>query len=136
VSLKRGVAYVHQQDVHLATSTVREALLFSAMLRQAVEVQKGKRLACVEDTIGRLSIEDFTEVVVGVPGRGLKLKQRKRLSISVELFFRDIGQDLETVLGYSRRYRSRRYPDAENSAKYPLDVIGDTDATTPDSLRL
>ena len=31
---QRKTGYVQQQDLHLATSTVREALVFSAVLRQ------------------------------------------------------------------------------------------------------
>ncbi|RYP72585.1 hypothetical protein DL771_004080 [Monosporascus sp. 5C6A] len=84
-SFKSDVAYVQQQDVHLETSTVREVLQFSAMLRQGVGVPKSEKLACVEDIIGRLSMEDFADAVVGVPGKGLNLEQRKRLSIDVEL---------------------------------------------------
>ncbi|KAK3995214.1 ABC-2 type transporter-domain-containing protein [Cladorrhinum sp. PSN332] len=84
-SFNTDVAYVQQQDVHLETCTVREALRFSATLRQDVCVPKGEKLTYVEDIIGRLGMEDFAEAVVGVHGKGLNLEQRKRLSIGVEL---------------------------------------------------
>ncbi|KAK5658986.1 hypothetical protein OQA88_1072 [Cercophora sp. LCS_1] len=82
---KRSVAYVQQQDVHLETSTVREALQFSALLRQDVDVPRHKKLECVEDVIARLGMDEFADMVIGTPGMGLTLEQRKRLSIGVEL---------------------------------------------------
>lgn len=83
---RRDVAYVQQQDVHLATSTVREALQFSAMLRQGAEVPTRDKLAYAEDVMDRLGMRDFADAVVGTPGEGgLSLEQRKRLSIGVEL---------------------------------------------------
>jgi ABC-type multidrug transport system ATPase subunit len=203
VSFKSDVAYVQQQDVHLETSTVREALQFSAMLRQGVGVPKREKLEFVEDIVGRLGMEDFAEAVVGVPGKGLNLEQRKRLSIGVELaakpstilfldeptsgldsqssetivallrtlaagglsilctihqpsamlfqqfdrlllmarggrtvYFGNIGQNSETVLGYFDRHGQRQCPDAENPAEHLLEVIGATDATTPNWPRL
>jgi ABC-type multidrug transport system ATPase subunit len=84
VSFKRDITLVQQRDVHLATSPVREALRFSAMLRQGPGMPKSEKLACVEDTIGLLGMEEF-EAVGSVPGKGLNPEQRKRLSIGVEL---------------------------------------------------
>ncbi|KAH6838399.1 ABC-2 type transporter-domain-containing protein [Chaetomium sp. MPI-CAGE-AT-0009] len=85
-SFRRDVAYVQQQDVHLAASTVREALRFSAALRQGAGAGARERHAYVEDVIARLDMHDFADAVVGVPGSGgLRLEQRKRLSIGVEL---------------------------------------------------
>jgi ATP-binding cassette subfamily G (WHITE) protein 2 (PDR) len=84
-SFKRDVGYVQQQDVHLETSTVREALRFSAMLRQPHSVPKSQKLEFVEETIHLLGMDDFADAVVGSPGRGLNAEQRKRLSIGVEL---------------------------------------------------
>lgn len=43
--------YVQQQDVHLETSTVREALRFSAMLRQPKSVPTKEKYNHVEDVI-------------------------------------------------------------------------------------
>ncbi|CAM1508811.1 Fc.00g025500.m01.CDS01 [Cosmosporella sp. VM-42] len=84
-SFKSDVGYVQQQDVHLETSTVREALRFSAMLRQPPGVPKSQKLAFVDEIIHILSMDDFADAVVGLPGKGLNVEQRKRLSIGVEL---------------------------------------------------
>ncbi|KAF2014159.1 ABC-transporter [Aaosphaeria arxii CBS 175.79] len=84
-SFQRKTGYVQQQDLHLETSTVREALRFSAMLRQPKSVSKKEKYDFVEDVIKMLAMEDFAEAVVGSPGEGLNVEQRKLLTIGVEL---------------------------------------------------
>jgi ABC-type multidrug transport system ATPase subunit/ABC-type multidrug transport system permease subunit len=84
-SFTSEIGYVQQQDVHLETSTVREALQFSAMLRQPKNVPKKEKLAFAEQIIGLLEMEDFAGAVIGIPGKGLNVEQRKRVSIGVEL---------------------------------------------------
>ena len=84
-SFQRKTGYVQQQDLHMATSTVRESLRFSAMLRQPKNVSKQEKYDYVEDVIKMLNMEDFAEAVVGVPGEGLNVEQRKLLTIGVEL---------------------------------------------------
>lgn len=84
-SFQRKTGYVQQQDLHLETTTVREALRFSAMLRQPKSVSKADKFAFVEEVIKMLAMEDFAEAVVGVPGEGLNVEQRKLLTIGVEL---------------------------------------------------
>ncbi|PQE29880.1 ATP-binding cassette transporter protein [Rutstroemia sp. NJR-2017a WRK4] len=84
-SFQRKTGYVQQQDLHLETTTVREALRFSAMLRQPKSVSKQEKFDFVEDVIKMLNMEEFAEAVVGVPGEGLNVEQRKLLTIGVEL---------------------------------------------------
>ena len=84
-SYQRKTGYVQQQDLHLATSTVREALMFSALLRQPASVPREEKLAYVEAVIEMLNMEAFSEAVVGQPGVGLNIEQRKLLTIGVEL---------------------------------------------------
>ncbi|KAJ5902585.1 hypothetical protein N7495_003113 [Penicillium taxi] len=81
----RRTGYVQQQDIHLETSTVREALRFSALLRQSRHVPKKEKYEYVEQVIKVLGMEDFAEAVVGSLGEGLNVEQRKLLSIGVEL---------------------------------------------------
>ena len=76
---------VQQQDMHLETATVRESLRFSAMLRQPKNVTKEEKYEYVESVIKMLGMEDFAEAIVGVPGEGLNVEQRKLLTIGVEL---------------------------------------------------
>ncbi|KAJ6436956.1 ATPase [Purpureocillium lavendulum] len=81
----RRTGYVQQQDIHLETTTVREALRFSAVLRQPLSISKADKFQYVEDVIEMLGMEDFAEAVVGSLGEGLNIEQRKLLSIGVEL---------------------------------------------------
>ena len=84
-SFHRKTGYVQQQDLHLETATVRESLRFSAILRQPRTVSKQEKHDYVEEVIKMLGMEDFAEAVVGVPGEGLNVEQRKLLTIGVEL---------------------------------------------------
>lgn len=84
-SFQRKTGYVQQQDLHLETTTVREALRFSAYLRQPKSVSKQEKEAFVEEVIKMLNMEDFSEAIVGNPGEGLNVEQRKLLTIGVEL---------------------------------------------------
>ncbi|CAG8417526.1 unnamed protein product [Penicillium salamii] len=84
-SFQRQTGYAQQQDLHLHTSTVREALEFSALLRQPRHFSKKDKLAYVDQVISLLSMEEYAEAIVGVPGEGLNVEQRKRLTIGVEL---------------------------------------------------
>ncbi|OCL07552.1 putative multidrug resistance ABC transporter [Glonium stellatum] len=84
-SFQRKTGYVQQQDLHLATSTVREALNFSALLRQAAHIPRHEKLAYVDEVIKLLDMTEYADAVVGVPGEGLNVEQRKRLTIGVEL---------------------------------------------------
>ncbi|KAJ5581724.1 hypothetical protein N7535_000344 [Penicillium sp. DV-2018c] len=84
-SFQRKTGYVQQQDLHLHTTTVREALRFSAILRQPAHVSHQEKLDYVEEVIKLLEMEHYADAVVGVPGEGLNVEQRKRLTIGVEL---------------------------------------------------
>ncbi|KIX10697.1 uncharacterized protein Z518_01781 [Rhinocladiella mackenziei CBS 650.93] len=84
-SFQRQTGYAQQQDLHLETSTVREALSFSALLRQPFSVPKKEKLAYVDEVIKLLEMQEYADAVVGVPGEGLNVEQRKRLTIGVEL---------------------------------------------------
>lgn len=72
-SFQRKTGYVQQQDLHLSTSTVREALSFSALLRQPAHIPRGERLAYVDEVIKLLEMEQYADAVVGVPGEGILL---------------------------------------------------------------
>ncbi|KAK6854259.1 ABC transporter CDR4-like protein 3 [Apiospora arundinis] len=84
-SFQRKTGYVQQQDLHLSTTTVREALNFSALMRQPAETPRAEKLAYVDEVIKLLDMQEYADAVVGVLGEGLNVEQRKRLTIGVEL---------------------------------------------------
>lgn len=69
-SFQRKTGYVQQQDLHLSTTTVREALNFSALLRQPAKVPRKEKLEYVEEVIKLLDMQEYADAVVGVPGEG------------------------------------------------------------------
>ena len=69
-SFQRKTGYVQQQDLHLQTSTVREALEFSARLRQPKDVPEAEKIEYVNEVIRLLEMEKYADAVVGVPGEG------------------------------------------------------------------
>lgn len=85
LDFQRGCAYAEQQDVHEWTTTVREALRFSAYLRQPQSVPVAEKDAYCEDIIELLELQDLADGMIGFPGYGLSVEARKRLTIGVEL---------------------------------------------------
>lgn len=72
-------------DIHEPTATVREALRFSALLRQPREVPTQDKYAYCETIIDLLEMHDIAGATIGRVGEGLNSEQRKRLTIGVEL---------------------------------------------------
>lgn len=70
LSFQRKTGYVQQQDLHLETSTVREALRFSAILRQPSTVSIKEKYEYVEEVLKLLEMDGYADAVVGVPGTG------------------------------------------------------------------
>ncbi|KAF5005412.1 hypothetical protein FDECE_8133 [Fusarium decemcellulare] len=85
VSFQRSAGYVEQLDVHEPLATVREALEFSALLRQSRDTPTEEKLRYVDTIVDLLELNDLEHTLVGRPGNGLSVEQRKRLTIGVEL---------------------------------------------------
>lgn len=82
---QKGTGLVLQADIHLATSTVREAFEFSARLRQPAEVSDEEKMKTVEHVLDVLELRPLQDALIGVPGAGLGVERRKRVTIGVEL---------------------------------------------------
>jgi ATP-binding cassette subfamily G (WHITE) protein 2 (SNQ2) len=85
ISFQRSAGYCEQLDVHEPLATVREALEFSALLRQPRSVPREEKLAYVDTIVDLLEMHDIEETLIGKVGAGLSIEQRKRLTIGVEL---------------------------------------------------
>ena len=85
LSFQRATGFAEQQDIHEPTTTVREAMRFSALLRQPKEVPVQEKYEYAEKIIRLLEMEDIAGATVGTQGVGLNQEQRKRLTIGVEL---------------------------------------------------
>ncbi|TVY42933.1 Brefeldin A resistance protein [Lachnellula subtilissima] len=85
VSFQRSAGYCEQLDVHEPLATVREALEFSALLRQSRTTPREEKLKYVDSIINLLEMHDIENTLIGSTGSGLSVEQRKRLTIGVEL---------------------------------------------------
>ncbi|KAL8727058.1 MAG: hypothetical protein Q9166_006301 [cf. Caloplaca sp. 2 TL-2023] len=67
-SFQRSIGYVQQADIHIPTSTVREALMFGATLRQPKATTIGERRRHIDDILISLGMESYADAVIGLPG--------------------------------------------------------------------
>lgn len=77
----RITGYVEQMDLHDGTATIREAIEFSAILRQDRNTPKAEKLAYVEEIIDLLELREIQDALV----MSLGVEQKKRITIAVEL---------------------------------------------------
>ncbi|KAH7115454.1 ABC-2 type transporter-domain-containing protein [Dactylonectria estremocensis] len=80
-SFGRRIGFCQQMDIHLETSTVREAFEFSALLRQSSKIRRRDKIAYVAGILKILDMSDLQNMVI----RSLSLEQKKRTTIGVEL---------------------------------------------------
>ena len=87
LDFQRSTGYCEQLDVHVPQATVREALQFSAHLRQSANVSEAEKDAYVEEIIHILEMENIADAIIGTTesGLGISVEERKRLTIGVEL---------------------------------------------------
>ncbi|KAK0708091.1 ABC-2 type transporter-domain-containing protein [Lasiosphaeris hirsuta] len=85
MEFQRSTSYAEQADLHEPSQTAREALRFSADLRQLIETSREDKYAYVEEIISLLEMESFAEAIIGSAESGLTVEQRKRVTIGVEL---------------------------------------------------
>jgi ATP-binding cassette subfamily G (WHITE) protein 2 (SNQ2) len=78
---QRGTGFCEQMDLHDGTATIREALEFSAILRQDKNTPKQEKLDYVNKIIDLLELQDIQDALVS----SLGVEQKKRLTIGVEL---------------------------------------------------
>lgn len=85
-AFSQACGFCMQQDVHDPGTTVREALIFSAMMRRPHSVPEAEKLAHVDGVMDLLALGPIADALVGTPGEGgLGVEERKRLTIGVEL---------------------------------------------------
>ncbi|KAL8688194.1 MAG: hypothetical protein Q9218_005832, partial [Villophora microphyllina] len=78
---QRVTGFVEQQDIHDGTSTIREAIEFSATLRQDRHIPHDEKMAYVKEIIDLLELGEIQDALI----KSLGVEQRKRVTIAVEL---------------------------------------------------
>lgn len=81
IDFQAQTGYVQQMDTHLPTTTIREALVFSARLRQPPSVSVAEKDAYAEQCLKMCGLDSVADAMVG----SLGVEQRKRTTIGVEL---------------------------------------------------
>ncbi|KAF2474648.1 ABC transporter-like protein [Lindgomyces ingoldianus] len=80
-NFQRGTGFCEQVDRHDDTATIREALEFSAILRQNNSIPRQEKLEYVDKIIDLLELQDMQDALIS----SLGIEQKKRLTIGVEL---------------------------------------------------
>jgi ABC-type multidrug transport system ATPase subunit/ABC-type multidrug transport system permease subunit len=81
LAIQRCTGYCEQLDMHSEASTFREALTFSAFLRQDSEVPDSAKYESVRECLTLLDMWEIADQII----RGSSTEQMKRLTIGVEL---------------------------------------------------
>eukprot|EP00116_Pleurobrachia_bachei_P003886 sb/3464148/ len=81
-------AYVQQEDYFIATMTVKEVLMFHAILRMGSTTPYGEKKRIVKKILNELGLTKVENTLCGAPAgliRGISGGERKRLSVACEL---------------------------------------------------
>ncbi|ETL43536.1 hypothetical protein L916_05978 [Phytophthora nicotianae] len=81
LAMRRCTGYCEQTDVHCEGATFREALTFSAFLRQPADVPDSVKRDTVRECLDLLDLHPIADRIV----RGASMEQLKRLTVGVEL---------------------------------------------------
>ncbi|KAN0032719.1 hypothetical protein ACTFIV_006639 [Dictyostelium citrinum] len=87
IDFERITGYVEQMDVHNPGLTVREALRFSAKLRQEPSISLKEKFEYVEHVLEMMEMKHLGDALIGTleTGVGISVEERKRLTIGIEL---------------------------------------------------
>lgn len=80
-------AYIQQEDLFIGTLTVKEHLIFQALVRMDRHIPHSQRMARVEEVITELALTNCQNTIIGVPGKlkGISGGEMKRLSFASEV---------------------------------------------------
>ncbi|GMF46873.1 unnamed protein product [Phytophthora fragariaefolia] len=81
LAIRRATGYCEQMDIHSDASTFREALTFSAFLRQDADLPERHKYDSVNECLELLDLDSIADQII----RGSSTEQMKRLIIGVEL---------------------------------------------------
>ena len=78
---QRSTGFVEQMDLHEESATVREAIEFSALLRQDRNIPRQEKLDYVDKVLDLLELDEIQDAIIS----SLGVEHKKRLTIGVEL---------------------------------------------------
>ncbi|KUG01591.1 Pleiotropic drug resistance protein ABC superfamily [Phytophthora nicotianae] len=78
LAIRRSTGYCEQMDIHSESATIREALTFSAFLRQGADVPDSSKHDSVNECLDLLDLHPIADQII-------RVEQMKRLTIGVEM---------------------------------------------------
>ncbi|XP_031332548.1 protein white-like [Photinus pyralis] len=86
-NLRRKCAYVQQEDLFIGTLSVKEHLIFQALLRMDRKIPNKERMKRVDEVIRALGLSKCENTKIGIQGRikGISGGEMKRLSFASEV---------------------------------------------------
>ena len=81
LEFQRNTGFVEQNYIHEETASVREALEFSALLRQSRDTPRASKIEYVDQIIDLLELRELEDAII----MSLSLEQKKRVTIGAEL---------------------------------------------------
>ncbi|KAF2898581.1 hypothetical protein ILUMI_07595 [Ignelater luminosus] len=86
-SLTSQMAYVQQEDLYVGTLTVKEHLIFQALVRMDKHIPYKQRIKRVEEVMSELGLNECENTLIGIRGRlkGISGGEMKRLSFASEV---------------------------------------------------
>ncbi|ETI55549.1 hypothetical protein F443_01790 [Phytophthora nicotianae P1569] len=78
LAIRRSTEYCEQMDIHSESATIREALTFSAFLRQGADVPDSSKHDSVNECLDLLDLHPIADQII-------RVEQMKRLTIGVEM---------------------------------------------------
>eukprot|EP00644_Phytophthora_capsici_P014686 jgi/Phyca11/511179/fgenesh2_kg.PHYCAscaffold_78_\ len=137
--IRRSTGYCEQMDIHSESATIREALTFSAFLRQGADVPDSSKYDSVNECLDLLDLHPIADQII----RGSSVEQMKRLTIGVELaaqpsvfllllkrggetvFTGELGKNASEMIAYFESIDGvDKLEDNYNPATWMLEVIG------------
>lgn len=79
---KKMSGFAQQSDMHDGTATIREALEFSALLRQPSIYSRAEKLAYVDHVLEILDLTHLQHALIGDADSGLGVELTKRVTVS------------------------------------------------------
>lgn len=87
LEMRRMSAYVQQIDLFCGTLTVKEQLIYSALLRMGRQYTHYEKMEKVEEVIRDMDLADCQHTIIGIPNRrkGISVGEKKRLAFASEI---------------------------------------------------
>ncbi|EYC40681.1 hypothetical protein Y032_0601g502 [Ancylostoma ceylanicum] len=85
--MRRMSAYVQQIDLFCGTLTVKEQLMYSALLRMGNKFSYKEKMEKVEEAIKDMNLFECQDSIIGIPNRkkGISVGEKKRLAFASEI---------------------------------------------------